>query len=299
MNELRGYLSALTSTMLWGSSFIAARYLLAFPQKADPLFMVFGRFAIAALFLFLLAVFLKKDIRIKSKKQLWEIFRAAFFLYWAMSLLLFIGQKSASATTGALFLESGPAILTILWKSIRREKTAAIEYVGCILCFIGCMMVLNILTPDGLHFEGNWFGQLMLLLAAVSWVAGSIFTCKLMLDSDKLVVTAWLCLAAALLTLPVMGIFHDSLIIPQTFAAWAVLFYFGVFPTAAAFFLWNLAMLQLPLWKLNLMQNLTPLFTLTGAYFLLGETISLFGLLGIIIVSGSLSAVMFLTAKRT
>ena len=58
-------------------------------------------------------------------------------------------------------------------------------------------------------------------------------------------------------------------------------------------------MLQLPLWKLNLMQNLTPLFTLTGAYFLLGETISLFGLLGIIIVSGSLSAVMFLTAKRT
>ena len=56
-------------------------------------------------------------------------------------------------------------------------------------------------------------------------------------------------------------------------------------------------MLHLPLWKLNLMQNLTPLFTLTGAYFLLDEKLSPFGLAGMFIVLGSLSAIVLLTAK--
>ncbi|MBQ9774487.1 MAG: hypothetical protein IJW17_00455 [Lentisphaeria bacterium] len=45
------------------------------------------------------------------------------------------------------------------------------------------------------------------------------------------------------------------------------------------------------------MQNLTPLFTLTGAYFLLDEKLSPFGLAGMFIVLGSLSAIVLLTAK--
>ena len=297
MKELQGYILALLATMLWGSSFIAARYLLAGTPQTDPLFMVFCRFGIAAAVIFLISILLKKDIRLTSKRQVWEIFRAAFLLYWAMSLLLFMGQKSASATTGALFLESGPAVLAILWKILCREKTTPVELGGCFLCFIGSMMVLNILTPGGFNFAGNWIGQTLLLTSAVSWVAGSVYTRKLMQTSDKLTTTGWLCLTAALLTLPVMGIFHESIIIPRTFPAWSILFYFGVFPTAAAFVFWNTAMLHLPLWKLNLMQNLTPLFTLMGAYFLLGEKLSPFGLAGMFIVLGSLSAIVLLTAK--
>ena len=88
MREYQGYLLALLTTMLWGSSFVAARSLLAGTPQTDPLFMVFCRFGIGALTLFLLAFLLKKDVRIKSRRHAWQIFRAASLIYWGMSLLL-------------------------------------------------------------------------------------------------------------------------------------------------------------------------------------------------------------------
>ncbi|MBQ9775787.1 MAG: DMT family transporter [Lentisphaeria bacterium] len=298
MREYQGYLLALLTTMLWGSSFVAARSLLAGTPQTDPLFMVFCRFGIGALTLFLLAFLLKKDVRIKSRRHAWQIFRAASLIYWGMSLLLFMGQKTTSATTGALILESGPAVLTILWKLFSRQKTTVTECFGCLFCFFGSMLVLKIITPEGFNFSGDWSGQILLLASAVCWVAGSVYTSELMKNSDKLATTAWLCLTAALLTLPVMGIFHETLLIPRTLPAWGTLLYFGIFPTAIAFLCWNAAMLILPLWKLNLMQNLTPLFTLAGAYFLLGEKLSPLGLAGTFIVLGSLSSIILFTAKR-
>ena len=68
MKELQGYILALLATMLWGSSFIAARYLLAGTPQTDPLFMVFCRFGIAAAVIFLISI-------------LYFLFYNLFFIY--------------------------------------------------------------------------------------------------------------------------------------------------------------------------------------------------------------------------
>ena len=105
-------------------------------------------------------------------------------------------------------------------------------------------------------------------------------------------------LVCALLDLPFLAIMHKSLIFPTAPSAWFAIFGMAVFPTAIAFVTWGEAMARLPLWQLNLTQNLTPVFTLVGSYFILHEPLTAWNVLGIAIVLGGLSAAA-LKSKKT
>ena len=71
---------------------------------------------------------------------------------------------------------------------------------------------------------------------------------------------------------------------PDSGGKWTAVIYLGVFPTAIAFFAWYEAMRLIKLSILNVMQYLTPIFTIALAWALLGETIAVWQLTGIAVV---------------
>jgi drug/metabolite transporter (DMT)-like permease len=73
-----------------------------------------------------------------------------------------------------------------------------------------------------------------------------------------------------------------------------VILYLAVFPTAVAFFAWYEAMDKIELSLLNVMQYLTPVFTVALAWMLLGESFNLLNALGMIFVVGG----VLLTSKN-
>ncbi len=294
----KGILLAVLSCLLWGSLFVFGRYLLGTPSKIDPYSLVFYRFSTASVLLLLYARFKKQPLLPSSWKQFYGIFKTGLFLYWLMAILSFIGQRTVTAMTASLFVESGPAIILILWKIISRQKTMKIEIIACIIGFIGSMLVLNIVSPNGLHLAGHPWGILCVFLSAVSWVIGGYCGKDLMRSGSKITIVAWCMLVCALLDLPFLAIMHKSLIFPTAPSAWFAIFGMAVFPTAIAFMTWGEAMARLPLWQLNLTQNLTPVFTLVGSYFILHEPLTAWNVLGIAIVLGGLSAAA-LKSKKT
>ena len=90
------------------------------------------------------------------------------------------------------------------------------------------------------------------------------------------------------MVIPFLLIFHSQLIIPAGWDAWGAIVLLGLVPTAAAFIAWSEAMPRVPLWKLGLLQNLSPVFTLLGAWLFLGEHLSFYNILGIILVLAGL-----------
>ncbi len=295
---IKGAILAVLSCFLWGSVFIFARYLLGSPQKIDPYSLVFFRFSIASTILFIYARCKRQPLLPKSWKQFSGMVTTGIFLYWLMSMLFFIGQRTVTAMTSSLFIESGPAIILILWKIISRQKTTKAELVACVLGFIGSMFVLNIISPKGLHLYGNPWGILCVFMAAVSWVIGGYFGKDLMKTGPRITAVAWCMLICALLELPVLAVMHKSLIFPNSPSAWWAILGMAVFPTAIAFMTWGEAMALLPLWQLNLTQNLTPVFTLIGSYFILHEQLTVWNVFGIAIVLLGLSAAA-LNSRKT
>ncbi len=287
--ELVGFRLALLAIVCWSSAFLVARFLLGGDARVDPVSLVFYRFLIGSAAILGYAAWRKESLRFRSLREFMQMLAVAFFMLFLMSLLFFIGQQTASAITAALFLESGPAIIAIVWKLIRRHPTERREIlaVGCGL--LGCMFVLNMISMRGFHYGfASWLGQLALIGSAVSWVIGSAIGRKLMAAPNRVVLMGYCELASAVMVIPFLLIFHSQLIIPAGWGTWGAIVLLGLVPTAAAFIAWSEAMPRVPLWKLGLLQNLSPVFTLLGAWLFLGEHLSFYNILGIILVLAGL-----------
>lgn len=292
--KICGLIYAVLSTIFWGTVFIAARFLLSDGNsKIDPYTLVFLRYSFGASFIFIWALLTKRKLSPGPWPRVRKIIKATFFLYWLMTVCFFIGQQHMTATTTSLFVESGPAFLLVLWHILTGRKATAGEIVSSLCGLLGCMLVLNIISPDGIHFSGSLVGMAFGTMAAVSWVIGSYFAQDVMETGDCIVTTAWCQLFAALMSLPLMGIMHDRLCIPADPVCWIAIAALGLFPTAIAFVTWSKAMVLLPLVELNLTQNLTPVFTMVGAWLLIGEEITGWNIFGMAIVFLGLSASAF------
>ncbi len=296
-STVKGIILAILSCFLWGSVFIFARYLLGTPHRIDPYLLVFLRYSLSASMLFAYAKYKRLPLMPKSRQQLIGMLKTGFFLYWLMSLCFFIGQRNVTAMTASLFIESGPAIILIAWKIISRQKTTNVEYVACALGLLGSMLVLNIISPSGIHLTGNPFGILFVFLSAVSWVIGGYCGKDLMQKGERIIGIAWSILFCAIFDIPVVLLMRHQIIFPSTPSAWAAILSMAIFPTSIAFVAWGEAMAILPLWQLNLTQNLTPVFTLIGSYFILHEPLTIWNLIGIAIVLAGLSAAALKSQK--
>ncbi len=296
-STVKGIILAILSCFLWGSVFIFARYLLGTPRRIDPYLLVFLRYSLSASMLFAYAKYKRLPLMPKSRQQLIGMLKTGFFLYWLMSLCFFIGQRNVTAMTASLFIESGPAIILIGWKIISRQKTTNVEYVACALGLLGSMLVLNIISPNGIHLTGNPFGILFVFLSAVSWVIGGYCGKDLMQKGERIIGIAWSILFCAIFDIPVVLLMRHQIIFPSTPSAWAAILSMAIFPTSIAFVAWGEAMAILPLWQLNLTQNLTPVFTLIGSYFILHEPLTIWNLVGIAIVLAGLSAAALKSQK--
>jgi len=87
----------------------------------------------------------------------------------------------------------------------------------------------------------------------------------------------------------VLPFFPDYLIAVKTPLAWGEIIYLALFPTAVAFVTWNIALKKMELWQSSMLQNLTPVITCIGAWFLLGETMTPMNLLGAFLVLSGVS----------
>ena len=288
------------ATLLWSSAFISARYLMgSVPPRLDPMSLVFYRFLIGSILVFAMAKVRGDSLKLRSASEIRQVIAVSFFLYFLMSYLNFYGQRTASATTAALFLESGPALIVIIWKLLRGKSTSRAEIGAVIAGLIGCMMVLNIISADGIHYTtGSWLGELSLLGAAISWVIGSVYGQELMRSERRLALTGWCQVFAGAMVLPAALCNVSGIIIPTGWDAWGAIVLIGIFPTGLAFVAWSAAMPRLALWKLSMLQNLTPIFTLFGAWLLLGERPTGFNFAGIVLVLAGLSAAILATRRK-
>ena len=295
-SETNGLLLALAATFLWSLAFVCSRFLVSsVPQKMDSFSLTMSRFIIGPAVIFGLGWFLKKPLLLKNPRQVYQTAAMSFFFYWLMTVLLFYGVKSSSAMVGALYVESGPALLVILWKLIRRKPTSKSEIVAIILGVLGSTLVLNIFTGTA---NADLLGQICLLISAISWVIGSLVGEELMQSDNIFAITAWSQVFSGFYTIPLLWLMHDKLVIPTQISAYIAVLVIGIFPTALAFLAWSYAMARLPLWKLSLMKNMTPIFTLIGAWLIIGEKITMSNVLGGVIVVVGLSIAVICNYKK-
>ena len=289
-----------SASLLWSSAFVTAGFLLGGgAKKIDPLTLTALRFILGGLIILGVGKITGRPLWFNSKRQFYLVLGTAFQLYLLTSFLSFTGQKSVTATAGALLVDSGPVILVAFW-NLCMLKSSKLELFSVAVAAVGALMVLNILTPAGFIYDGGRLtGQLFCIAAAIVWITGSRCTKALMESGgDSLVMTGWCELISGVMAALVMIPAAPTLILPADPETWIGVAVMAIFPSALAYIAWGVALKQCEMWKLLLTQNLTPVFTMVGSFLLLGEKLTLFNVTGMVLVFCGLFAVVLAGRKK-
>ena len=265
------------ATFFWGISFSSTKILL---QDLVPEQIAFLRLVIAVAVL-AVALFISGQKLAKKKNMLRMIFGGftGVFLYF---LFENNGLQFTGAGTASLIVCTTPVINVIAGTLFFKERYSWQRWAGVFMSFTGVYMIIRFGIGNSLALD-NMKGNLLILMAACSWVAFTRINVPLMKEYSSLSVNFHQSLVGLLclgfLALP-KGIDPSVFTFSLTFN----LVYLGLFCSAGAYFLYLYALKNLGSTTATTFINMVPVFGVLGGVVILNETLAAGQILGAVTV---------------
>ena len=201
-----------------------------------------------------------------------------------MAWCVFMGCARVSTANASMADALAPLLIFAL-AAFHTRRVTALQALGVLFGFSRALLVIGVVTRDGLALSAYSTGDVYIFFAAATWAVYSVYGRANITRLGAGPYTAWTMLfgAAAIgLVLP-FGTFTW----PTTLHAWALVATLGVVCTLLPFWTWNAAQRYLPLSTLGVSAYFTPVFAVALAAVFLGERATALQWLGIALVSAS------------
>lgn len=265
-NTAKGHLAALLTVIIWGTTFISTKVLLA---DFQPIEILFFRFLMG-----LLALVIIYPRRLKQTGFRREIvFIAAGLcgvcLYY---LLENIALTYTMASNVGVIISVAPfftAILSHLFLK-REEKLRANFFIG----FFAAMFGIGLISFNGASLQLNPIGDLLALLAAFLWACYSILTRKISdYGYNTILTTRRIFFYGLLFMIPALFLFDFKLDLSRFVTPVYLLniLFLGLGASALCFVTWNFAVKVLGAVKTSIYIYLVPVITVAASVLIIHE----------------------------
>ncbi len=286
MQQFRAYLPALFSSIFWATNFVFAPALVA---AIGPIQLTGARWVIALLLLIPLALIIEKP-RLSLVLSEWKLHLVQSLLgYSGYAMLLYFALTTTSPVTAAVLVALNPAAIAVAARYVLGERITTTGKIGIGISFIGALVVVLGSGVDGdISFKT---GDALLLLATVLWTIYSMIAPKL--TTPPVTATATQAAISSIIMLPIMGIdiaLGNTGWMALDTTTWVGIFWVGLIPSAAAYFLWNMSAETIGATRTGSSINLIPVFTAILVV-LMGGGIGLWQVIGgaLVLIGVSLS----------
>ncbi|WP_299593010.1 EamA family transporter [uncultured Tateyamaria sp.] len=255
-------------SFLWGASFTLIEVAV---ETTPPATIVFGRLAVGAALLVLLAIC--SGVKFPKSPSRWGALPVQGILQSALPFTLISwGQKYIDSGLAGLLNTTPPLFVFLIGFFLLKDRSAGVRHItGILLGFAGVVVIMG---PAELAGEGNSIlGQLAITGASLSYAVAALYA-KRFSDQPPELTAACSMSFAALLMLPVSIWVDDPLSLSPTAPAIAAVIAMGVFSTAIAMAIY-----------FRLVRTLGPLGVTTGSYMRAGFSV----VLGILLLGEALS----------
>ena len=270
--------TALTAILLWASAFPGTRFVLL---HYSPGAVMVLRFVTASLTFIIIGLF--KKIRLPKLKDLPLCIASGLSGVFLYSFLFTTGAVTVSAGVSSFIIASSPVFTMIFVRLILKEKVKILSWVGIWVSFIGLAAVTLFQSEE---FAFN-FGVVLVLGAAICSGIYSLIIRQLTKTYTALEATTYTIIIGAIGTL----FFLPDVIreLPtSTVDVNLVIVFLGVFPAGMAYLSWSYAMSKArDVSHVVVFTYLIPFISSVLGYFWLGETLTIFALIGgVVIIAG-------------
>lgn len=275
----------LSMTLLWGATFVIVKESL---NDISSMLFVATRFAIATFILFVILLFRKK--RFDKKAFLPGIFLGVL-LYIAF-VTQTIGLKFTTATNSGFITGSAVVMVPFLEFFIKRKKPSRTAAIGTVLVFIGIVFlssggssITHFLEQFGQNFN---IGDALTLVCALACAFHIVYIDIISSNHDNstLLITqlTTVCILALISAFLFAGFSVEPLRVNiSNYLVFGIL-YTSIFTTLVTIALQTKFQKNVTPTQAGIIYSLEPIFAAVFAFFLLAEKISMFGLIGCVLI---------------
>lgn len=265
-----GHLAALLTIVIWGTTFISTKILLADFQPAEILFFrfVMGYFV-------LLAVYPHK-LKTADYKQEWTFALAGLCGICLYYLLENIALTFTLASNVGVIISVAPFFTAILAHLAMKseEKLRSQFFIGFVVAMAGILLI----SFHGRELELNPFGDLLAAAASLVWACYSVLTRKISSFGYPVILsTRRTFFYGILFMIPALFVFDFQADLSR-FTNITYLFnilYLGLGASALCFVTWNFAVKELGAVKTSVYIYMVPVITVAASALILYEPLTL------------------------
>ncbi len=279
---LAGHLLAAFTILQWGLTFVSTKVLLA---DFTPVEILFDRFVIGCAAMYLLW---PKKVKRRPLKHELLLIAAAFTgidFYFIMENNALIYSLASNVS---IIVATAPLFTGILDRYFGDgAKLSPSFWIGFVLAILGTAL----LGFNSLELKINPLGDFMALMAAIGWALYTMCVRKLYAAGYKSAeITRAIFFYALIMVIPMMcywgyEVKPDLLIKPVNLLNYLFL---GLGATTVCFFAWNVAVKLIGAVKTTFYIYLQPVVTAVGAVFLISESLTVYTVGGIILITAGL-----------
>ncbi len=235
-DHAKGILCGLGASTLWGSTFVASRYLVEW-QGLDPYYVAALRYVTGGILLvpYVLATSGRKKMA-RATGYLSQLLGLAFVGIVVMGAMLAVSTAYTTSINSSLIV-NGNAIFIALFAWMLGERVPFLRSLGLVIGLVGVAVVTLSSAPEQIHPpSNNLLGGLAAAASAAAWALYTVLGKSLVRKIGGLVTSAWTIMAGGIM-LAVIALLMGT-VRPLSQAEWLAVAYLGAFPTAIAMGLW-------------------------------------------------------------
>ena len=283
--------------VIWGSTWAAGRFLSYGlnednPATLSPATSAWLRYAFAVLVFFVWSISSRGDRSFRFLPPNRESWVYSIWLgllgTMAYQLLFMHGMSWTAAGDASLIIPMNPVFTVLLAVPMLGQRISARMSVGLLIGIAGVAVVVGWSPNSGIPIEHRILGDLMVLLAALSWAATSNLT-KIMLSWESgyssLEIVVWYSVTGWALLFPwVIAENWGSAVPDPSSAEWITIAYLGVISTVLSYVLFAKGIELIGPTAASSYVFLVPVFGVLGGWLLLDEEIGASMILGFVLI---------------
>lgn len=263
--------------------FYAGNLIVGKPVTAEipPITLSFFRYFIAALILLPIGYREWKENRALWKKEWKAIFILSVTGLVLFNIFVYLALNFTTSINAGIVEGTGPIFTLLLTFLVLGDRFTKKQMLGVFISLFGIFFVItngSLEVISNLQFNS---GDLIMLLAMVSWAFYSIFIKKHMWKFPTYGSLLVMSIIALVIFLPLMTIETNQILsINWSWSIVSGLLYLGIFPSVVALLFYNKGIEAIGPSKASIFLNLIPVFTMLGAVIFLDERLQAVQIVG-------------------
>ncbi len=269
------YVARLMAHLLWGGNYVVAKVTL---HEIPVMTLSFLRFGLACLLISPFLLNLEPKMKRVKYTHLPRLIIASLLIGTVNITFFYLGISKTLAINASVLNLIVPVLSVIGAWWFLKERIFVINLVGIVISLLGTIAIIGLPLLFTSNFSGiEMFGNLLLILAGVSFVAGALILKPLFKDYSPLSITAFTFLTAVVaFFIPAVleYIANPGWVQQVSFLGIFGLLYIAVLSTVVAYFLMVWGFSRIELSHATIIQYIEPVVAASLAVPLLHERIS-------------------------